>query len=110
MSKFQSTISVIAALASIFGAASAGWKLAENNSPSQPEPAGIVQEDRIIQLQKELEDFKQKAVDSDTPAPEVPSDSNDTVVVTSPTPPEPQITSNPVPPAPPAPPAKGVFE
>ena len=35
MSKFQSTISTVAALASIFGAA-AGWKLAQSNSDVPP--------------------------------------------------------------------------
>lgn len=36
MSKFQSTISTVAALASIFGAAAAGWKLAQMNSEQPP--------------------------------------------------------------------------
>ena len=37
MSKFQSTVSTVAALASIFGAGAAGWKLAAD-SQRVPEP------------------------------------------------------------------------
>ena len=39
MSKFQSTVSTVAALASVFGAGAAGWKLAyENQRVSEPVP------------------------------------------------------------------------
>ena len=53
MSKFQSTISVVAALASIFGAGAAGWKLAQDNEAKPPEPTAQTSnyEQNINQLQ-----------------------------------------------------------
>lgn len=73
MSKFQSTISVVAALASIFGAGAAGWKLAQDSevktteSPDNP----IVQtyEQHITELQKEVSTLKEQAVNVNPPNP-----------------------------------------
>lgn len=110
MSKFQSTISVIAALASIFGAASAGWKLAENNSPAQPVPVDTAHEDRIIELQRELEDFKQKTTGEDGVPSETPPDPSANVIVAKPAVPEPQVAPANIPPAPPAPNIRSEFE
>lgn len=65
MSKFQSTISTVAALASIFGAATAGWKLAEANSTNPP----TVLDQKIEQLDQKLEDLSKPEVVAETPAP-----------------------------------------
>lgn len=55
MSKFQSTISTVAALASIFGAGAAGWKLAQQQPPEKaPEQPAI--EQKLTQLEQKLED------------------------------------------------------
>lgn len=51
MSKFQSTISTVAALASIFGAAAAGWKLAQSNSDIPPSAL----DQKIEQLEQKIE-------------------------------------------------------
>jgi len=65
MSKFQSTISTVAALASIFGAATAGWKLAEANSTQPP----TVLDQKIEQLDQKLETLSKPEEVADTPAP-----------------------------------------
>lgn len=74
MSKFQSTISTVAALASIFGAAAAGWKLSEANSTQPP----TVLDQKIEQLDKKLEDLSKPNPKVETPVTEpvvVPSQS-----------------------------------
>ena len=86
---FSKTISTIAALASIFGAGAAGWKLAESNSQQPP----TVLDEKINQLDQKLEELSK-------PEP---------VVVPAPAPvltPAPQPATLPpvTPPAPPAPP------
>jgi hypothetical protein len=69
---FSKTISVVAALASIFGAATAGWKLAESNSQQPP----TVLDEKLNQLDKKLEELStQKPVEEVsqpqvTPAPQ----------------------------------------
>ena len=50
MSKFQSTVSTVAALASIFGAGAAGWKLAAD-SQRVPEP---VAEEKVTEMKPEV--------------------------------------------------------
>ena len=62
---FTKTISTVAALASIFGAAAAGWKLTEANS--QQPPSALDQ--RIEQLEKQLVDAKQQPEETAPPAP-----------------------------------------
>lgn len=52
MSKFQSTVSTVAALASIFGAGAAGWKLAAD-SQHVPEPAV---EERVAETETKVAD------------------------------------------------------
>jgi hypothetical protein len=55
MSKFQSTISTVAALASIFGAGAAGWKLAQTQpdyKPKEPQPAI---EQKLTELEQKIE-------------------------------------------------------
>jgi len=58
MSKFQSTVSTVAALASIFGAAAAGWKLAEVNSNHSPS-----------ELDKKIEIIEKKLEEASDPKP-----------------------------------------
>jgi cell division protein FtsB len=67
MSKFQSTISVVAALASIFGAAAAGWKLSQESSVKPAEEVNSKYETHITELQKEISDLKQQT--ATPPAP-----------------------------------------
>ena len=54
---FTKTISTIAALASIFGAAAAGWKLAESNSQTPP----TALDEKINQLDQKLEELAKPA-------------------------------------------------
>ncbi len=56
MSKFQSTISTVAALASIFGAGAAGWKLAQQQPDYKPEEPQPAIEQKLTQLEQKLED------------------------------------------------------
>jgi hypothetical protein len=65
MSKFQSTISTVAALASIFGAGAAGWKLAQVNSDVPP----TVLDQKINQLDQKLEDLTKPESVAETPTP-----------------------------------------
>jgi len=57
---FTKTISIVAALSSIFGVSVAGYKLAESSTNTiQP-----ILEEKIIQLEKQLEEVKsQKSVE-----------------------------------------------
>ncbi len=96
MSKFQSTISVIAALASIFGVASASWKLAESNKSASEEPIQLKYEEKITELQKELSDFKQRELDNVAPSPDNQTAVSPQVPVT--TPQLPEYTTPPPPP------------
>lgn len=56
MSKFQSTISTVAALASIFGAAAAGYKLAQQQPDYKPEEPQPAIEQKLTQLEQKLEE------------------------------------------------------
>jgi uncharacterized protein HemX len=56
MSKFQSTISTVAALASIFGAGAAGWKLAQTQPDYKPEEPQPAIEQKLTQLEEKLEE------------------------------------------------------
>jgi hypothetical protein len=71
MSKFQSTISVVAALASIFGAGAAGWKLAQESNVKPAVEVPVQYETHITELQKELSDLKEQTT-ATTPPPEEP--------------------------------------
>lgn len=57
---FSKTISVVAALASIFGAGITGWKLAEEskNPPPVEAPSINVFEEKISELEKQIEETK----------------------------------------------------
>lgn len=94
MSKFQSTISTVAALASIFGAGAAGWKLAQSQPEYKPQDPPQI-EQKLTELEQKLENTlatpqlpSQTAPEASTPAP-------------APLPPIPQ--QPPTPPAPEAP-------
>ena len=63
---FSKTISTIAALASIFGAGAAGWKLAQNDTQPQPQSA---LDQRIEQLEKQLVEAKQQPEETAPPVP-----------------------------------------
>ncbi len=89
---FSKTISVCAALASIFGAGAAGWKLTQESQAPQPveQPKQDVSvfEEKINELEEQLKEVKEQ------PKPE-------TVVVKQPA----------IPPLPPVPePKSGEFE
>jgi hypothetical protein len=95
VSKFQSTISVVAALASIFGAATAGWKLAQSNSEVPPNTL----DQKIEQLEQKIEQTTNS----------VPIETTETVIPTNEVAPnqieqKPVIVQKPVAPAPPLPP------
>lgn len=71
MSKFQSTISVVAALASIFGAGAAGFKLAQDNqvkpSSSPAEEVNTKYEQHITELQQQISGLQQQLVNTNSP-------------------------------------------
>lgn len=55
---FTKTISTVAALASIFGAGAAGWKLAQNNNQEQ-QSQPVTLEQKIQELEKQLKESQQ---------------------------------------------------
>jgi len=59
---FSKTISVVAALASIFAAGAAGWKLANENQSQPVEQTQDVSafEEKINDLEKQLEEVKEQ--------------------------------------------------
>ncbi len=59
---FSKTVSVFAALASIFAAGAAGWKLANENQPQPVEQTQDVSafEEKINDLEKQLEEVKEQ--------------------------------------------------
>lgn len=85
---FTKTISTVAALASIFGAAAAGWKLTESSSQQSP----AVLDEKLNQLDKKLEELsKPTNVPIQQVAPSSISSSPAPVILptTQPTPPPP---------------------
>ena len=60
---FSKTVSVFAALASIFAAAATGYKLAQDNEAKPPEPTDQTSnyEQNINQLQQEIADLDRKS-------------------------------------------------
>ena len=83
---FSKTVSVCAALASIFAAGAAGYKLSQDNQSNTPQL-----EEKVQQLEKQLEEAKQPQV---VPQP---------VVLPTPTPQLPQTSQTPPPQLPPPP-------
>ena len=87
---FSKTISTIAALASIFGAAAAGWKLAESNSQQPP----TALDEKINQLDQKLEELAKPAPVVVPAAPQVltPAPQPATLPPVAPPPPAPTET------------------
>ena len=69
MSKFQSTISVVAALASIFGAGAAGWKLSQNSVQSTEQVKQTQHEGEIELLREEIRGLKEAKAAGLVPTP-----------------------------------------
>lgn len=84
---FSKTVSVFAALASIFAAGAAGWKLSQDSTPQDTS----VFEKKITELENKLEEVKQPQV-----APE-PAKLSAPIVQT---PPQPALLPPPPPPVP----------
>ncbi len=98
MSKFQSTVSVVAALASIFGAGAAGWKLAQESGVKLVEEQSNPYEQHITELQKQISDLEQQTKTVDPPAPaQLPAP----VIPKQPAVQPPVLPPPPIPPAPP---------
>jgi hypothetical protein len=57
---FSKTISVCAALASIFGAGAAGWKLSQDTQPVEQKEDVSVFEEKINQLEEQLKEVKEQ--------------------------------------------------
>lgn len=101
---FTKTISTVAALASIFGAGAAGFKLAQDSQSVDNQNTQTKYEAQITNLQQQLADLKQQSVTVNPPTP---------VTLPQPTPEKqvpPAVPALPAPPTPPAPPAAGNFE
>ena len=98
---FTKTISTVAALASIFGAGAAGWKLAESNTQQPP----TVLDQKLNELDQKLEDLSKTA-----PVPESEPEPLPELVAEPPVlAPEPKPAMMPpvAPPPPPAPTTNG---
>ena len=68
---FSKTVSVFAALASIFAAGAAGWKLANENQTKPVEEVNTNYENHITELQQKISELEQKATTPVTiPAPQ----------------------------------------
>lgn len=64
---FSKTISVVAALASIFGAGAAGWKLAHENEAKPVEEVNVQYQEHITELQKQIADLQKQATTVNPP-------------------------------------------
>ena len=90
---FSKTVSVCAALASIFAAGAAGWKLAnENQTPQDTNPQ---LEEKVQQLEQQLEQAKQpltvpEPVKLPTPPPQLPQTLQTPPPQLPPVPPQPE--------------------
>jgi hypothetical protein len=93
---FTKTISVFAALASIFGAGAAGWKLAQDNNSQAP-----AYEKQIEELKQQVSTLEQQATNVNPPPPVALPTPQEPVSVQAPKP-----TPLPPPPVPPAPPTE----
>jgi len=92
---FSKTVSVVAALASIFAAGATGWKLAD----TQKEVPLSSLDQKVMELEKKLEEVKepQVAPDSGVQQPITPPP----VVLPQPITPAPQVVQPPLTPPPP---------
>lgn len=96
---FSKTISVFAALASIFGAGAAGFKLAQDSQTPQTNPL----EQRITELESELKTAKEQVVNTNPPTPVVLPQQQPQVQIPQATPSPPQLPTSTPAPTPPAP-------
>jgi len=94
---FSKTVSVFAALASIFAAGAAGWKLANENQTKPVEEVNTTYEQHITDLQKKISELEQQAtppapvpLPQQTPTPQVAPKPAILPPVAPPTPPAPQ--------------------
>jgi len=72
---FSKTVSVFAALASIFGAGITGWKLAEESKSPPPVEAPSINafEEKISELEKQIEESQKPVVEvAQPPAQPIP--------------------------------------
>lgn len=102
MSKFQSTISVVAALASIFGAGAAGWKLAQSENAGPNHPAQTMYEQQITELKEQVSNLQQQTTTVDPPKPAELPKPDPQPTMQAPSVPALPVTPAPAPPAPPA--------
>jgi ribosomal protein S13 len=65
---FSKTISVVAALTSIFGAGAAGWKLANENQTKPAEEVNNTYEQHITELQQKIADLEKQETNTTPPA------------------------------------------
>ena len=66
---FSKTVSVVAALASIFGAGAAGFKLAQENQNVDNQNVQTKYEERITELQQQVSSLQQQSINVNPPAP-----------------------------------------
>jgi len=66
---FSKTVSVFAALASIFAAGAAGWKLANENQTKPAEEVNTTYEQHITELQEKISTLEKQATNVNPPAP-----------------------------------------
>ena len=66
---FSKTVSVVAALASIFGAGAAGFKLAQDSQNVNSQNDQTKYEERITELQEQVSNLQKQTVNVNPPAP-----------------------------------------
>lgn len=96
---FSKTVSVVAALASIFSVGVASWKLSEQIKTEQTSPL----EQRIDELESELKTAKEQVVNTNPPTPVVLPQQQPQVQIPQATPSPPQLPTSTPAPTPPAP-------
>lgn len=99
---FSKTVSVVAALTSIFGASIAGFKLAQDNQVKSTEEVNTKYEEHITQLQEKIAGLEKQLTNVNPPTPVVLPQTQ----VQQSTPSTPQLP----PPPQPSAPAAGNFE
>ena len=104
---FTKTISVFAALASIFGAGAAGFKLAQESQVEPTEDVTAKYEQHITELQQQISGLEKQLTNTNPPPVVNLPPQTQTVIKQVAPPTTPQL---PPPPTPPSPPAAGNFE
>lgn len=101
---FSKTISVFAALCSVFGASIAGFKLAQDSQATPKEDVTQKYEQHITELQEKISGLEKQLTNVNPPPVVSLPPQTQTVVKQVPAPTTPQL------PSPPSPPANGNFE